>query len=109
MSAPSVGALRRRVIIEAPVETPDDTGGVTRGFTPLDAVWASVAPVSGQRLFVAQRPEEDISHIVRIRWRAGLTAAMRLRIGPRILLVRALHDVNETRRHLVLYCREITP
>ena len=109
MSAPAIGALRRRLTLEAPVEIPDEIGGVTRTFAALASLWASVAPVSGQRLFVARRLEEDISHLIKIRWRDGVTAAMRFRLGPRIFQIRALHDVSQTRRYLVLYCREIRP
>ena len=110
MSAPrTVGALRRRLTLEAPVETADDIGGVTRSFSALANVWGEISPSTGQRLFVAQRAEEDISHLIRIRWRDGMSAKLRLRLGPRIFQIRAAFDPDERRRYLHCLCREIKP
>ena len=42
MSAVEIGALNRRLVLEAPVETADGAGGVTRGYESAGALWASV-------------------------------------------------------------------
>ena len=104
-----IGGLRRRLTLEAPVDVPDDIGGVTRGFAPVATLWGDIHVVTGARLFVAERPEEDITHLVRIRYRDGLGATMRLRLGARILSIRAVHDVDERRSYLTCHCREVKP
>lgn len=40
------GELRHRLTLEAPVETPDGAGGVTRSFATVATLWAAVTPVS---------------------------------------------------------------
>lgn len=110
MSAVSpLGHLRRRVTLEAPVEVADDIGGVTRSFAAIAVLWADIRPVGSIERFVATQQQEMITHRVRLRWRDGVTAAMQLRLGARLLLVRDVSDADETRRYLVCHCQEIKP
>lgn len=110
MSAVSpLGHLRRRVTLEGPVEVADEIGGVTRSFVTLALLWADIRPAGGGERFVATQQQEMITHRVRLRWREGVTAAMQLRLGPRLLLIRDVADEDETRRYLVCHCQEIKP
>ena len=43
-----IGALRRRLTLEEPVETSDGAGGVTRGYVAVATLWAEVTPVSAR-------------------------------------------------------------
>ena len=107
MSAGSpIGRMRRRVTLEAPVETADDVGGVVRVFAPVAALWADIAPTGGETRFVADQAQERITHKVRLRWRDGVSAAMRFRIGARVLVIRDVADESETRRFLICQCLE---
>lgn len=74
MSAASIGTMRLRMTIEAPTDTPDDSGSMTRTYTPLGEVWAQIMPLAGEARFVAARQEQAIVCLARIRWRAGLTS-----------------------------------
>ena len=51
MTAP--GDLNRRLVLQAPAETPDGAGGVTRGYTAVTTLWASVEPVSARNGVIA--------------------------------------------------------
>lgn len=104
-----LGHMRRRVTLEGPVEVADDIGGVTRSFATLALLWADIRPAGEATRFVAVQSQETITHRVRLRWRDGVTAAMRLRLGTRLLLIRDVTDENETRRYLVCHCQEIKP
>ena len=42
------GELDRRLTLEAPVETDDGAGGVTRSYQTVTTLWAAVAPVSAR-------------------------------------------------------------
>jgi len=42
------GALKTRLTLEAPVETDDGQGGVTRGYATFAKVWAQVAPLGAR-------------------------------------------------------------
>ena len=50
MSAPlkDIGALNRRLELEAPVETGDAAGGVVRTYEAVATLWAQVMPVSAR-------------------------------------------------------------
>lgn len=105
--ATTIGALRRRATIEAPVDTPDGAGGLSRVYAPLANVWMELTPRNGEDAFVAQRQEQSITHTARIRWRADVTSQMRFVFGARRLLIRAVHDADERRRFLMCSCEEI--
>ena len=110
----AISGLRRRLALEMPVDVPDDTGGVSRTYALLDTLWAQVSPAPAtSRLvddrFVAGRMEQTVTHHITLRFRAGMTAAMRLRDGARVFVIHAVEDPDEHRRFLVCRCEEIRP
>jgi SPP1 family predicted phage head-tail adaptor len=105
--APATGDLRLRLTLEAPVDTIDDTGAMTRTYTPRAIVWADVKSSNGGDRFIASRQEEAISHIVRIRWRDDVSSEMRFVLGMRRLLIHTAYDADERRRFLTCHCEEI--
>jgi SPP1 family predicted phage head-tail adaptor len=116
MSAPSplgvpppLGALRQRVALEAPQETPDGAGGVTRRYAQLAQFYAEIRPQTGVARFVEQRSEQIITHIARFRWRRDVTSDMRLAFDGRALLIRAAYDEDGRKRFLTCPCEEIAP
>lgn len=109
MSAPAAGGLRRRVTLEAPADLADDIGGATRAWAAVATLWARIETPRGATRLAADRLEQAIAHRVTLRWRDGVTGAMRLRIGARIFLIKAARDPDESRRSLVLDCEEATP
>ena len=90
----SVGALRRRLLLEAPVEIPDGAGGQLRSFETIAAVWAQVEWLSGNERWRGERPEQAASHRVTLRWRADVDAGQRLRDGARRRLVCLVEEVS---------------
>lgn len=72
----SIGDLNRRLVLEAPVESADGQGGVTRSYQTVTTLWAEVQPLGAGADVTA----------------ASLGAALRYRI-----IVRARDDV--TTRH----------
>jgi len=69
MTAP--GELNRRLVLQAPVETADGAGGVTRSYTPAMTLWASVEPVSARNAVVADAPGATVTHRIVIRKMPG--------------------------------------
>lgn len=109
MKIPMRGALRTRLTLETPVDTPDDIGGMIRTYTPLTSVWAAIEPLSATRIWQAQQAEQQISHRITLVFRADLTADMRLRFGARVFEIQAAYDLDETRRFSSLDCLEVKP
>lgn len=105
----SIGARRLRVVLEEPVETPDDIGGVTRSFQPRVSLWAMLVPLAAAERDEAQQPAERISHRLIIRWRGDVTGAMRFVAGERRFDVRGQYDPDGMRRSLVCLVQEIRP
>ncbi|WP_332681447.1 phage head closure protein [Bosea sp. (in: a-proteobacteria)] len=106
---PPVGAMRRRLLLEEPVGTPDGIGGEVRGHALVAAVWAQVEWLSGEERWRAGRPEQAISHRISLRWRAGVDAGQRLRDGTQIFDIRAVADPDGGRRRLVCLVEEVRP
>ena len=107
--ATRIGALRTRLALEAPVDTPDDSGAFARGWTFVAALWGKVVPVAGQETFVADAIEVAISHRVTIRARTDVANGMRFRLGDRSLLIRAVVDPDGRGRQLLCRCEEFAP
>lgn len=109
MSAyPQIGALRHRVTLEAPIDTPDDAGGFSRSFTTVADLWARITPGGAREDFVEQRAEQATSHVVTIRWRSDVTKDMRFVFRGRKLRIQSAVDPDERRRFLICQCEEIS-
>ncbi|KPF65508.1 hypothetical protein IP69_17580 [Bosea sp. AAP35] len=104
-----IGALRRRLTLEAPVATPDGLGGATLTFETVAALWARLEWLSGGEHWRRGRPEQAATHRVTLRWRSGVDAGQRLRDGDRLFDIRAVADPDGSRRHLICLVEEISP
>ena len=102
-----VGMMRRRLLLERPVGTPDGIGGETRGYALVAAVWAQVEWLSGEERWRAGRPEQALSHRISLRWRAGVDAGQRLRDAAQVFEIRAVADPDGGRRRLVCLAEEV--
>ena len=107
MSARAIGDMRRRLVIEAPIETVDDNGGASRVYVSAGEIWAHVMPLRMTHGFAAACEEQVVTHHVTFRFRNGVDVAMRFRDGQRIFYIRAVEDVDERRTHLRALCEEI--
>jgi head-tail adaptor len=94
-----IGRLRTRLIIEAPVETPDGAGGVVRTYEEHSTVWAAVEPVVGGFRFATERTGQTGPE---------LTVQHRLRDGTRIYQIRSIL-ADEEARFLTALTEEMTP
>ncbi|MFQ5783607.1 MAG: phage head closure protein [Alphaproteobacteria bacterium] len=100
------GALRHRVALQSAVETADGGGGFGVAWSDVATVWAAIEPLKGTERLRAQRLENPVSHKVTIRYRGGVTAAMRLKFGTRIFDIRAVINPRERNQRLELLCEE---
>jgi SPP1 family predicted phage head-tail adaptor len=107
VSAPlkDVGALNRRLVLEAPVETGDGAGGVVRTYEAVATLWAQVTPVSARGDIAAHSLGAAVRHRIVIRARSGITARHRLRDGARVYRIVAVRE-NVWRRFLEIDAEE---
>lgn len=105
----SVGALRRRLLLETPVPAADGLGGTTLDFIVVAALWGRIEWLRGDEHWRAGGHEQSATHRVTLRWRAGVDAGQRLRDGERILAIRTVADPDGDRRRLVCLVEERGP
>lgn len=104
-----IGALRRRLVLEAPVATADGLGGTTQSFETVAAVWAQVEWLSGGERWRMGRAEQYATHRVTMRWRDGVDAGQRLLDKDRVFDIRAVADPDGGRRRLTCLVEEVSP
>ena len=95
------GELNRRLVLEAPVESADGAGGVTRSYAAVMTLWASVEPVSARGAVVADAPGATVTHRIVMRRRAAITTRHRFVEGTTIYRIVTLRE-DATRRFLVI-------
>ncbi len=101
-----IGALRRKLILETPVDTPDESGGFSRAWSALASVWCEIESLRGDTTFAASSEETTLTHRIRLRWRPDVDNAARLRWGSRAFAVVSAIDADAARRYLICHCRE---
>lgn len=101
----SAGKLDQRLTIQAPAATVDALGQRIESWATVVAVWGSAQPLRGREFFAAGAINSEATVRFRIRYRAGITAAMRVlwRGVPHALVAEPM-DVDGGRHTLELLC-----
>jgi head-tail adaptor len=106
---PSLGARRRRFVLERPVEQPDGFGGVLRRYEPGPALWGAIASLGTLTQVRGGRSDILVTHRITLRRRADLDPTMRLSTGPRRFAIRTVTDPDARGRDLVCEVQELIP
>lgn len=72
------GRLNRRCTLQAPGTTQDELGQPIPGWTDVATLWADIRMRSGLESIKAGAPVSVVQASVRIRYRSGVNAGMRL-------------------------------
>lgn len=107
MSAPlkDIGALNRRLVLEAPAETGDGAGGVVRTYETVATLWAQVTAASARSDIAADSPGAVLRHRIVIRARSGIGTRHRLRDGAHVYRIVAVRE-SDGRRFLEIEAEE---
>lgn len=105
MSSLDIGALDRRLILQAPSEIDDGAGGVTRGYAAATTLWASVTPLSMRGDSEAERVGAVLRFRIVIRFRSDVTTRHRLIDGTHIYRIVAVRE-NGRRRFIEIDAEE---
>lgn len=97
-----IGAMRHRLRLEAPVDTTNAQGDVTRSWVLQAWVWAAIRPMDVAAGSIGEVATALSTYRVDIRWRAGIAAGQRLIHRGRVLEIRTVSDPDERRARLVL-------
>ncbi len=103
MTAP--GDLNRRLTLQAPVESADGAGGVTRSFADVATLWAQVTPTGARADTAAGSLGALLRYRIVIRARADVTTRHQFVEGDRVYRVVAVRD-SADRRFLEIEAEE---
>lgn len=103
------GPLRQRITIEQrTLGASSETGEPLRVWTTFTTAWASVSPMSAKELFFAEAVTPEATHLITMRYQAGVTSAMRVKHRGRYLNIVSIRNIDERRREIELLCKEET-
>lgn len=100
------GTLNRVVEVQSRATTKDGFGHQSDAWTTVFTARASIEPMSGAEMVAAGMQVGETMSTVVMRWRAGVTSAMRLLYAGNIYTILAVLDENEKHRKLTLTCQQ---
>ena len=95
MTAP--GQLNRRLVLEAPSESDDGQGGVTRLYDIVTTLWAQVTPLAARADIAAGSLGAALRYRIVVRQRGDITTRHRFLDGLRTYQVTAVRDSADRR------------
>lgn len=101
------GSLNRRVTIKARSVGQDATGQPVEAWQDVASVWASVRHLSGLESLKADRESSTVRASIRIRYRAGIDAGMRVHQGSSVYDIRAVLPDEVRREFMDLSCERV--
>lgn len=101
------GKLRHRITIQEPVVARNGFNEAITTWSAVATVWASVEPLSGREFFAAEHVQSEITHRIRVRYRAGIAPTMRVVFNGRYLMIESVINYGERNTDLQLMCREM--
>ena len=105
----AAGKLRHRIALQSlTAGSPQQTGSgmPDESWATVVTVSASVEPLNGRELFAAQEHHSEVTTRVRIRYRSGITAKMRVSHGGTLYNIRDVIDPEKRHRELQLMCTD---
>ena len=92
-----IGELNRRLVLQAPVETDDGAGGVTRSYETVATLWAQVTPMSMRTDIAAASLGGALRYRIVIRIRDGVTTRHQFADGTHVYRVIAARQSADRR------------
>ena len=102
-----IGLHDRRATLQARVLTPDGGGGYSESWQTFAVVWARLMPAGVNDVFGPDARESRARYRLWLRRRRDLAAGLRVVIGARALLVRAVLDQGPRESIVTLLCEEL--
>lgn len=101
------GKMRHRITFQMPGGGVDEHGDPADVWEDVTTVWAAIDPISGREFYAAEQSQSEVSHKVRIRFRAGLTTAMQIKFGQRAFRIISIINWAERGEGLLIMCKEL--
>lgn len=102
--------LRHRLTLQQEVQTPDNAGGYTRSWQDVAQLWAEIIPTStvsmSKEILFAGQLQAQVTHKILLRYRAGVSAGMRLLFDNRAFNIRYVLNSEEAGETLEILAEE---
>jgi SPP1 family predicted phage head-tail adaptor len=92
------GRLRRRLVLEAPMETADGAGGGSSAYTAVATLWGAVASRTARDDVEADAAGAAVTHRIVVRAGPEITTRHRLRLGTRLFRIAGVRDLDPAAR-----------
>lgn len=103
------GQLDKRITLKSVATAANPvTGAQTGTEADVATVWARIRPLKGRELEAARSRNSEVDVEIQIRYRPGVTTAMRAYYGSRRYDIKAVTDPAERHEELLLDCKEYT-
>lgn len=106
MIPPRAADLRHRITIQSRSNSRDSYGMQVQGWSTLLSCWGDIQPQAGDEVYTAGAQQWLITHVIYIRYRAGITPANRAIYNGRTFNIISVLDVDERHHMLELKCVE---
>ena len=101
------GALDQRVTLEQRVEGQDEAGQPFEEWVPVFDAWAAVEPLRGREVIRADAVAAISDVLVKLRYRPGITPAMRVRHGAETYSIASVANIASANREIELMCKRV--
>ena len=101
------GTLDQRVTLEQRVEGQDEAGQPFEDWLPYLSAWAAVYPLRGREIVAADAVAAITDVRVIIRYRPGITPAMRVQHGTDTYLIESVANIASANREIELLCKRV--
>jgi SPP1 family predicted phage head-tail adaptor len=98
--------FRHRISVQQQTTSTDAGGGKVNTWAEIFSSWASVNPLTGHESYAWGQLMEESNYVIKIRYRAGVTAAMKIIWQSRTFDIQTVLDPSGLKRLLVLGCVE---
>ena len=98
------GRLHKRVKIEQRSSTQDSAGEPLHTWSTFTNAYAAIEPSSARELMAAHAVMSEVTHLVMLRWQAGILPSMRVNYDGMLLNIQSIINKNQDSKELVLVC-----
>ena len=102
------GRLNRKCQLQSPSQSVDELGQPIPGWTDVATVWGDIRLKSGLEAIKAGAPVSTVQASIRIRYRAGITAGMRVVHNLQVYEILAVQPDVGGREYVDLVCQVVS-
>jgi len=108
MDLTPIGEMRQQInILSAAAGAAGPSGLAPPGTTMLaSGLWCKIETLTGQKLLIAQQIASRSTHLIKLRYLAGVDTRCKVAFGSRTFEILSATDLEERQTELWLYCVE---